>query len=61
MSPGARGVPDLTVLIKGGTVVDAGGSRRADVLVRDGIIAEVAGKDPRGAGGQRRDCAVDDL
>jgi dihydroorotase len=32
------------VVIKGGTVVDAGGSRRADVLVDDGIISEVADK-----------------
>jgi dihydroorotase len=30
------------VVIRGGTVVDASGSRRADVLVRDGTIAAVA-------------------
>jgi dihydroorotase len=30
------------VVIKGGTVVDAGGERRADVVVEDGIITEVA-------------------
>ena len=30
------------VVIKGGTVVDAGGTRRADVVVEDGIITEVA-------------------
>ena len=29
------------VLLRGGTVVDAEGSRRADVLVRSGVIAEV--------------------
>ncbi len=33
---------DLTVLLRGGTVVDENGERRADVLVRDGVIAEVA-------------------
>jgi len=31
-----------TVLVKGGTVVDAGGSRRADILIEDGVINEVA-------------------
>ncbi|HET9770298.1 MAG TPA: dihydroorotase [Acidimicrobiia bacterium] len=30
------------VLIKGGTVIDAGGSRRGDVVVEDGIVTEVA-------------------
>jgi len=30
------------VVIRGGTVVDAGGSRRADVAVADGVIKEVA-------------------
>jgi dihydroorotase len=30
------------VVIRGGTVVDAGGSRRADVLVRDGVVSAVA-------------------
>src|SRR5687768_14017824 len=30
------------VVIKGGTVVDADGTRRADVVVEDGIITEVA-------------------
>lgn len=30
------------LVIKGGTLIDAGGSRRADVLVRDGLIAAVA-------------------
>ena len=30
------------VVIKGGTVIDAGGSRRADVLVEDGLIRAVA-------------------
>ena len=44
MSPGAPGVPALPVLITGGTVIDAGGSRRADVLLRDGVIAEVGQK-----------------
>jgi len=29
------------VLVKGGTVIDADGSRRADVLVRDGVVADV--------------------
>ncbi|HVM02627.1 MAG TPA: amidohydrolase family protein, partial [Acidimicrobiales bacterium] len=29
-------------MIRGGTVVDATGSRRADVLVRDGVVAAVA-------------------
>ena len=32
----------MILLIQGGTVVDAGGSRRADVLVEGGIIKEVA-------------------
>jgi dihydroorotase len=32
----------VNVLIQGGTVIDAGGSRRADVLVEDGIIKAVA-------------------
>jgi len=32
----------VILLIQGGTVVDAGGSRRADVLVEGGIIKEVA-------------------
>jgi dihydroorotase len=31
-----------TLVIRGGTVVDATGSRRADVLVRDGVVAAVA-------------------
>jgi dihydroorotase len=31
----------VNVLIQGGTVIDVDGSRRADVLVRDGLIAEV--------------------
>jgi dihydroorotase len=31
----------MTLVIRGGTVVDATGERRADVLVRDGIVAEV--------------------
>jgi dihydroorotase len=31
----------MNVLIQGGTVLDADGTRRADVLVRDGLIAEV--------------------
>ena len=30
-----------SVLIQGGTVIDGWGSRRADVVVRDGVIAEV--------------------
>jgi dihydroorotase len=39
-----------TLLIRGGTVVDETGERTADVLVRDGIVAEVgAGLDPTGA------------
>ena len=29
------------LVVKGGTVIDATGGRRADVLVRDGIIVEV--------------------
>jgi len=33
-----------TVLLRGGMVIDAGGSRRADVLVEDGTIREVAEK-----------------
>ncbi len=32
----------MNLLIRGGTVIDAGGSRRADVLVEDGVIAAVA-------------------
>ena len=36
------------VVIRGGTVVDSTGSREADVLVRDGVIASVG---PRMAGG----------
>ena len=28
-------------VVKGGTVIDATGSRRADVLLRDGVIVEV--------------------
>ena len=41
----------LTVVIRGGTVVDATGERAADVVVRDGAIVEVGpGADvPRGA------------
>jgi dihydroorotase len=31
----------MNVLIQGGTVIDADGTRRADVVVRDGLIAEV--------------------
>jgi dihydroorotase len=31
-----------TVVVRGGTVVDAGGERRADVLVRDGSVVAVA-------------------
>jgi dihydroorotase len=34
-------VRDPELVIKGGTVLDAGGERRADVLVRDGVVAEV--------------------
>ncbi|HWW54743.1 MAG TPA: dihydroorotase family protein, partial [Acidimicrobiales bacterium] len=30
------------LLVKGATLVDAGGSRRADVAIRDGLIAAVA-------------------
>ncbi|MGQ0519978.1 MAG: dihydroorotase [Actinomycetota bacterium] len=33
--------PDELLLLRGGTVVDAGGSRRADVLVRGGVVAAV--------------------
>jgi dihydroorotase len=33
-----------TVLVKGGTVIDATGSRRADVVLEDGLIAEVGEK-----------------
>jgi dihydroorotase len=32
------------VLVKGGTVIDAEGSRRADVVVRDGVVFEVGDK-----------------
>lgn len=42
--------PHGTIAIRGGTVVDAGGSRRADVLVGDGRIISV---DPDGADGDR--------
>src|SRR4051812_39370575 len=35
-------LPWRELAIRGGTVVDATGTRRADVLVRDGMIAEVA-------------------
>jgi dihydroorotase len=38
MADGSRGM----VMIRGGTVVDETGERRADVVVRDGIITEVA-------------------
>ena len=31
----------LELLVRGGTVVDVGGCRRADVLVADGVVAEV--------------------
>jgi dihydroorotase len=41
-SSGPSPVPDAVLLIRGGTVVDATGSRRADVLVRDGDVAAVA-------------------
>jgi dihydroorotase len=34
-------VKDPGFVIRGGTVLDAGGERRADVLVRDGVVAEV--------------------
>src|ERR1700704_1976053 len=40
MSPSMPGA----VLVKGGTVIDAQGSRRADVVVRDGVVAEVGDK-----------------
>ena len=40
------------VLIRGGTVVDATGARRADVLVRDGLVAAV-GSGAEAAGGAR--------
>jgi dihydroorotase len=33
-----KGAP---LVIKGGTVIDAGGERRADVLVRDGVVSEM--------------------
>jgi len=33
--------PERTVLLRGGTVVDSAGTRRADVLVRGGVIASV--------------------
>jgi dihydroorotase len=33
-----------TVLVTGGTVIDARGSRRADVLLKDGLIAEIDAK-----------------
>jgi len=39
-APDAPGPP--TVVIRGGTVVDAGGERVADVVVRAGVVAEVA-------------------
>jgi len=34
-------VPDVDLVIRGGTVVDAAGSRRADVAVADGVIVAV--------------------
>src|SRR5260370_18340762 len=40
MSPSMPGA----VLVKGGTVIDAEGSGRADVGVRDGVVAEVGDK-----------------
>lgn len=38
---------DATLLLAGGTVVESGGTRRADVLVRDGVIVAV-GEDLEG-------------
>ena len=46
----AHFVHDEPVLIRGGTVVDQTGSRRADVLVRDGLVAAVG--DAGGPGAQ---------
>ena len=48
-TPGRRAVP--TVVIRGGTVVDATGERDADVLVRDGVVVAVGERFdvPRGA------------
>jgi dihydroorotase len=40
LSPPDRG----TIVIRGGTVVDATGSRRADVLIQDGVVATVGSK-----------------
>jgi dihydroorotase len=45
-------VPERHILLRGGTVVDSTGRRRADVLVTGGVVAEVAadlGKGPAGA------------
>jgi dihydroorotase len=39
------------VIIRGGTVVDETGSRRADVLISDGVIASIGSKMSRGAAG----------
>jgi dihydroorotase len=39
------------VVIRGGTVVDKSGSRRADVLIRDGVVASVGPKMSGGAPG----------
>src|ERR1700736_3006183 len=39
------------VVIRGGTVVDANGSRRADILIRDGVVASVGPSMSGGAPG----------
>lgn len=46
----------MRVVVRGGTVVDAGGLRRADVTVVDGAITAV---DDHGAGGARAEASAD--
>jgi dihydroorotase len=46
------GRPPAELLVRGGTVVDRGGSRRADVLVRHGEVAEVGDGLGAGAGAE---------
>lgn len=41
MSPRKDPAPLGTVVVRGGTVLDAGGERRADVVITNGIVAEV--------------------
>ncbi len=44
MSPPSRARARAAVVIRGGTVIDASGSRSADVLLQDGVIATVGSK-----------------